>query len=152
MIFKILNAYEEELRNQNSFFQAIEKMNKKTKIVFTIWIVIVLGSVGVACITHSGKVILICMLIFFSATFWINSYLDSDKRKNYIKDARKYNERLSQLDKLLRKEEFAINSEKKLSALINKIKTYLNTVEKQEEKRQKNNKDFYTGIIIPIGT
>ena len=152
MIFKILNAYEEELRNQNSFFQAIEKMNKKTKIVFAIWIVSVLGSVGVAWITHSGKVISICMLICFVATLWINSYLDSDKRKNYIKDARKYNERLSQLDKLLRKEEFAINSEKKLSALINKMKTYLNTVEKQEEKRQKNNKDFYTGIIIPIGT
>lgn len=152
MIFRLLDAYEEEIRNKSSFFEKIKKMNTELKTAFAVWILIIVGTFVVIELTEDINIILGYLLFCIIVSFFIPIYIDSVQRKNYITSMRDYNERLDQLNELLKKEEFSVCSEKKIATLIKKIKEYLDSVDMHTEKQKDRNRDYLTGIVIPIVT
>lgn len=152
MIFRLLDAYEEEIRNKNSFFEKVKKMNRELKSAFAAWILIVAGIFVLVKITDDINVILGYLLFCIIVSFFMPIYIDFVQRKNYVTNIRDYNERLDQLDALLKKEEFSVCSGKKLVTLIKKIKDYLDSIDLHAEREKDRNRDYIIGIIIPIIT
>lgn len=150
MIFRILDAYEEVIKNEDSFFKRISKANKIKKCMAFVVVVLLMGIIPVGCFNQWGYLCAIYALVCVVIIFLINNWDIKDKRKQYLKNAQKYNERLDCLKNLLKRKEFSIDTANKMSVLINKINSYLKQEDENLAKRQQENKDFYKEFIIPV--
>lgn len=151
MIFKILDAYEEKIRKEDSFFKGIAKKNKDNIIFLVIMGLLVAGTVVIGIVTNWTYCVYVYEIAVIVAGAIVLKFRAKEKRAKYINNIQEYHKRLDCLKELLNCDEFSIHSENQLNTLINKIRSYIEEENSNATDRRKSNKEFYSGTILPIG-
>ena len=150
MIFKLLDAYEEVIKNEYSFMKKIKRMSVINKICFgylCINFAVILGTLFLVKDAVLQYVInLICAIVALAFI----GLVERERQKNYIRNMREYNERLDKLKELIEREEFGIRTEDRLINLINKVKKYIDSENVKKNEMKNEDKQFCSNIIIPI--
>lgn len=151
MIFKILDAYEEKIRKEDSFFKGIAKKNKGNIIILVIMGLLVAGMVVIGIVTNWTYWVYVYEFAVIVVEVIVLKFRAKEKRKEYIDNVQEYHKRLDCLKELLNCDEFSRRSENQLNTLIKKMRSYLEKEDSNVTDRRKSNKEFYSGTILPIG-
>lgn len=150
MIFKLLDAYEQEIEKEYSFWEKVKQLARWKKVVFILMICVWVGTVPVFFLTKDTA-ILTGYMVGCAVVCWVaEESLKVDKRKKYVENLNAYNQRLDKLQTLLN-EKFAIDSPIKLEVTIKKCNSYLEQTQIYDSEKKQSRNNVFNNIIFPLG-
>ena len=149
MIEILLEAYEAEKKEDNSFGKRQKRMSMLTRIL--LWIVsLSCILIFIATLVFPSETTSIITIIYVAIVYILTEVLERNQHKNWKNNTEKYCDELNTIAKILKDENFNLYEKKKLKQLIRKYHQSIEEYEKKAEKKDTKDKVFLNTYIIPI--
>lgn len=149
MIEKVLEAYEEETKEKNSFWRKLKQKDLTSKILL-VFSLISFIIILIFFFCFHNYVMFIVMWVYMIVLYLIVISLEKWWHKKWKENNKEYNDQLNIIASILKKSEFNLYSKNKIKQLIAKYYQSIQQVTTIQDKTKNNAKEFYSLYIVPI--